>query len=66
VPVNADTDTIEVEVADSSVPLGITGGLGEIGVVGVAAAIANAVYHATGKRFHDLAITPGRVMRLST
>jgi len=31
----------------------------------VAAAIANAVYHATGKRFYDLPITPDRVMRLS-
>src|SRR5262249_45533692 len=32
-------------------------GLGEIGIVGVAAAIANAVYHATGKRVRDLPIT---------
>ncbi len=32
-------------------------GVGEIGIVGVAAAIANAVYHATGKRVHDLPIT---------
>ncbi len=37
-------------------PLGIKG-LGEIGIVGVAAAIANAVYHATGKRVRDLPIT---------
>ena len=32
-------------------------GLGEIGVVGVAAAIANAVYHATGRRVRNLPIT---------
>ncbi len=32
-------------------------GIGEIGIVGVAAAIANAVYHATGKRVRDLPIT---------
>jgi xanthine dehydrogenase YagR molybdenum-binding subunit len=31
--------------------------LGEIGIVGVAAAIANAIYHATGKRVRDLPIT---------
>jgi xanthine dehydrogenase YagR molybdenum-binding subunit len=34
-------------------------GLGEIGIVGVAAAIANAIYHATGKRVRDLPITLG-------
>ena len=32
-------------------------GVGEIGIVGVAAAIANAIYHATGKRVRDLPIT---------
>jgi xanthine dehydrogenase YagR molybdenum-binding subunit len=32
-------------------------GIGEIGIVGAAAAIANAVYHATGKRIRDLPIT---------
>jgi len=37
-------------------------GLGEIGIVGVAAAIANAVYHATGKRIRDLPITLDKVM----
>ena len=37
-------------------PLGIKG-LGEIGIVGVAAAIANAIYHATGKRVRELPIT---------
>ena len=59
VPVNADVHDIEVifvDEPDDSNPLGIKG-LGEIGIVGVAAAIANAVYHATGKRVRDLPIT---------
>jgi xanthine dehydrogenase YagR molybdenum-binding subunit len=60
VPVNADIRDIEVifvdEPDDIVNPLGIKG-LGEIGIVGVAAAIANAVYHATGKRVRDLPIT---------
>jgi xanthine dehydrogenase YagR molybdenum-binding subunit len=59
VPVNADIrdiDVIFVEEAHDANPLGIKG-VGEIGVVGVAAAIANAVYHATGKRVRDLPIT---------
>lgn len=37
-------------------------GIGEIGIVGTAAAIANAVYHATGKRVRDLPITPGKLV----
>jgi xanthine dehydrogenase YagR molybdenum-binding subunit len=59
VPVNADVHEIKVifvDEADDSNPLGVKG-LGEIGIVGVAAAIANAVYHATGKRVRDLPIT---------
>jgi len=38
-------------------------GIGEIGLVGCAAAIANAVYHATGKRVRDLPITPDKILR---
>ncbi len=59
VPVHADIHDIKVifvDEPDDSNPLGIKG-LGEIGIVGVAAAIANAVYHATGKRIRDLPIT---------
>jgi xanthine dehydrogenase YagR molybdenum-binding subunit len=59
VPVNADIHDIRVifvDEPDDSNPLGVKG-LGEIGIVGVAAAIANAVYHATGKRVRDLPIT---------
>ncbi len=59
VPVNADIHDIKVifvDEPDGSNPLGIKG-VGEIGIVGVAAAVANAVYHATGKRVRDLPIT---------
>jgi xanthine dehydrogenase YagR molybdenum-binding subunit len=65
VPVNADVrdiDVIFVEEEDSIVnPLGAKG-LGEIGLVGVAAAIANAIFHATGKRVRDLPITPDKLL----
>ncbi|MFP3563042.1 xanthine dehydrogenase family protein molybdopterin-binding subunit [Paraburkholderia sp. SIMBA_030] len=63
-PVNADIDHIDVlfveEPDDVVNPLGVKG-VGEIGVVGVAAAIANAVWHATGKRIRDLPITLDKV-----
>jgi len=59
VPVNADIGTIEahfVEENDPHVnPIGVKGA-GEIGITGVAASIANAIYHATGKRVRDLPI----------
>jgi xanthine dehydrogenase YagR molybdenum-binding subunit len=66
VPVNADIHDIEVifvdEPDDIINPLGIKG-VGEIGIVGVAAAIANAIYHATGKRIRDLPITLDKLRR---
>ena len=66
VPVNADIhdiDVIFVDEPDALInPLGIKG-LGEIGIVGVAAAIANAVYHATGARVRDLPITLDKLHR---
>jgi xanthine dehydrogenase YagR molybdenum-binding subunit len=37
-------------------------GIGEIATVGVAAAVANAIYHATGKRVRDLPITPEKLI----
>jgi xanthine dehydrogenase YagR molybdenum-binding subunit len=50
-------DDIVVPEEDKHVnPIGAKG-IGEIGIVGVAPAIANAVYHATGKRIRDLPIT---------
>ncbi|HXZ09032.1 MAG TPA: xanthine dehydrogenase family protein molybdopterin-binding subunit, partial [Paraburkholderia sp.] len=65
VPVNADVHDIKVifvAETDASNPLGVKG-VGEIGIVGVAAAIANAVYHATGKRVRDLPITLDKLNR---
>ena len=60
VPVNADVPEIEViaiEEPDSEVnPIGVKG-IGELGITGCGAAIANAIYHATGKRIRDLPIT---------
>jgi xanthine dehydrogenase YagR molybdenum-binding subunit len=65
IPVNADVHDIEVvfveEHDDKTSPLGVKG-LGEIGIVGTPAAIANAVYHATGKRIRDLPITIDKVL----
>jgi len=64
-PVNADIGAIEVIVVPEEEPhanpLGIKG-IGEIGITGVAAAIANAVYHATGRRVRDLPITLDKLM----
>jgi xanthine dehydrogenase YagR molybdenum-binding subunit len=57
--VNADVKDIDVimlpETDDTVNPMGIKG-IGEIGIVGVNAAIANAVYHATGRRVRELPI----------
>ncbi|MGI4760998.1 MAG: xanthine dehydrogenase family protein molybdopterin-binding subunit [Janthinobacterium lividum] len=66
VPVNADMplhiDVIFIDQPDNYLdPMGAKG-LGEIGIVGVSAAIANAVYHATGKRVRELPITPDKLM----
>ena len=66
VPVNADVHDINVIFVDEPDyfnPLGIKG-LGEIGIVGVAAAVANAVYHATGTRVRDLPITLDKLHRM--
>jgi xanthine dehydrogenase YagR molybdenum-binding subunit len=65
VPVNADIHDIEVlfvdEHDDKASPLGVKG-LGEIGIVGAAAAVANAVFHATGKRIRELPITIDKII----
>jgi xanthine dehydrogenase YagR molybdenum-binding subunit len=65
VPVNADVQAIEVIFVDEPDeiinPLGVKG-VGEIGIVGTAAAIANAVYHATGVRVRNLPITLDRLL----
>jgi len=68
VPVNADILSIEPyfvgEPDYAFTPMG-SRGLGEIGNTGIAAAIANAVYHATGKRVRDLPITPDKLMDIA-
>ncbi|TGE29146.1 xanthine dehydrogenase family protein molybdopterin-binding subunit [Hymenobacter metallicola] len=65
IPVNADIPDMTVEFIDEHDPyinaMGVKG-IGEISMVGVAAAVANAVFHATGKRIRSLPITPDKVM----
>jgi xanthine dehydrogenase YagR molybdenum-binding subunit len=68
VATNADIGDIEVgwigEPDDDTNPVGVKG-IGEVGIVGTAAAIANAVWDATGTRHRNLPITPARVLRPS-
>jgi len=65
VPVNADVPPIDIQLLDNfdeyASPIGAKGA-GEIGIVGAAAAVANAVYHATGVRIRDLPITPDKLL----
>lgn len=67
VPVNADIPAIEVRLLDNfdshASPIGAKGA-GEIGIVGAAAAVANAVYHATGIRVRRLPITPDKLLEM--
>ena len=65
VPAHADIHDIEVifveEHDEHASPIGVKG-LGEIGIVGTAAAVANAISHATGKRLRDLPITIDKLL----
>ena len=66
IPVHADApsvmDVIFVEEHDPHVnPLGVKG-VGEIAMVGVAPAITNAIFHATGKRIRELPVTPDKLL----
>lgn len=64
VPVHMDVPEIEVlwtDIADPHAPMGAHG-IGEIGITGVGAAIANAVYNATGKRVRELPITLDKLL----
>ena len=65
VPVNADIGEIDaffVEENDEIVNALGSKGVGEIGIVGVGAAVANAIFHATGKRVRDLPITMDKLL----
>lgn len=63
--VNADAPIIEtffIDKPDPNInPVG-SKGLGEVGIIGCAAAISNAIYNATGKRLRDLPMTPDKVL----
>ena len=64
VPVHLDVPRIDViwnDISDSHAPMGVRG-IGEIGITGVGAAVANAVYNATGRRIRDLPITLDKLL----
>ena len=64
IPVHMDVPEIDVmwtDIPDSHAPMGAHG-IGEIGITGVAAAVANAVYNATGTRVRDLPITLDKLL----
>jgi xanthine dehydrogenase YagR molybdenum-binding subunit len=64
IPTHADVEDIEVIFIDETdtiaSPIGVKG-LGEIGIIGVAAAISNAIFHATGKRIRHFPITIDKI-----
>jgi xanthine dehydrogenase YagR molybdenum-binding subunit len=65
VPANLDVGEIDASALDIPDPkLDSMGarGIGEIGITGTGAAVANAIYHATGKRVRDLPITPDKLL----
>jgi xanthine dehydrogenase YagR molybdenum-binding subunit len=64
VPVHLDVPEIDVlwtDIADPHAPMGARG-IGEIGITGVGAAVANAVYNATGTRVRELPITLDKLL----
>jgi xanthine dehydrogenase YagR molybdenum-binding subunit len=65
IPTNADVGSIDVlwvDEDDRHVSAMGAKGIGEIGITGSAAAVANAVYHATGKRIREVPITPDKLV----
>ena len=65
IPVNLDIGDIDVQFVDDPDPivnrLGVKG-IGELGIVGVAACVSNAIYNATGRRCRSLPITPEKLL----
>jgi len=64
-PVCADTPEFEIDFIDEPdphMPGPGSRGIGEIGIVGAPAAVANAIFHGTGKRVRDLPITPDKLI----
>ena len=64
VPVHMDVPDIDVmwtDIPDPHAPVGARG-IGEIGITGVGAAVANAIFNATGKRIRELPITPDKLL----
>lgn len=64
IPAHLDVPEIDVlwtDIPDPRTPMGARG-IGEIGIAGVAAAIANAAFNATGKRIRDLPMTPDKLL----
>jgi xanthine dehydrogenase YagR molybdenum-binding subunit len=64
VPVHADVPPIDVHILDDpdpTMPLGVLGA-GEVGITGAAAAVGNAIHHATGRRVVDLPITIDKLL----
>nr|WP_312017883.1 xanthine dehydrogenase family protein molybdopterin-binding subunit [Bradyrhizobium japonicum] len=64
IPAHLDVPEIDVlwtDIPDPRTPMGARG-IGEIGTTGMAAAIANAVFNATGKRIRDLPLTPDKLL----
>jgi xanthine dehydrogenase YagR molybdenum-binding subunit len=64
VPVNLDVPPIEIlwtDIPDEHTPIDARG-IGELGITGAAAAVANAIFHATGKRTRDLPITLDKLL----
>lgn len=65
VPANLDVPEIDVHFInkpDAHISIQGARGVGEIGITGVAAAVANAVFNATGKRLRDLPLTPDKLI----
>ena len=63
VPVNAELHRgSAIDIPDTKIDRLGARGIGEIGITGTGVAIANAIYHANGKRVRDLPITPDKLM----